>query len=55
MNSQPKPPTFSPKHRAEQISFKIRHIMADVKRHELEIKRLQAEVRALIAQVKGWL
>jgi len=41
MNSEPKPPTFSPKHRAEQISFKIRHIMADVKRHELEIKRLQ--------------
>jgi hypothetical protein len=55
MNSEPKPPTFSPKHRAEQISFQVRKIMADVKRHEIEIKRLQAEAQALIAQVKGWL
>ena len=40
MNSEPKPPAFSPKHRAQQISFEVRKIMADVKRHELEIKRL---------------
>ena len=41
MKSEPKPPAFSPKHRAEQISFEVRQIMADIKRHEFEIKRLQ--------------
>ena len=55
MSSEPKPPAFSPKHRAEQISFEVRKIMHQVRRHELEIKRLQAEAQALIVQVKGWL
>ncbi len=55
MNSEPKPPAFSPKHRAEEISFEVRKIMHQVRQHELEIKRLQAEAQALIAQVKGWL
>ena len=53
--TEPKPPTQSPQHRAEQITFQVCRIMAEVKSHEAEIKRLQAEARGLIEQVKGWL
>ncbi len=55
MNGSPKPPSYSPKHRAEQISFEVRQIMTAIQRHEREIKRLQSEAQALIAKVKGWL
>ncbi len=56
MNGErPVPPTSSPVHRVEQISFEVRRIMAEIDRHEKRIKELQLEVQALVAVVKGYM
>ncbi len=52
---RPVPPTSSPVHRVEQISFEVRRIMAEIDRHEKRIKELQLEVQALVAVVKGYM
>ncbi len=56
MNGErPVPPTSSPLHRVEQISFEVRRIMAEIDRHEKRIKELQVEVQALVTVVKGYM
>ena len=56
MNGErPVPPTSSPVHRVEQISFEVRRIMAEIDRHEKRIKELQVEVQALVTVVKGYM
>ncbi len=52
---RPVPPTSSPVHRVEQISFEVRRIMAEIDRHEKRIKELQLEVQALVTVVKGYM
>ena len=51
----PVPPTSSPVHRVEQISFEVRRIMAEIDRHEKRIRELQVEVQALVTVVKGYM
>ena len=55
VGDRPVPPTSSPVHRVEQISFEVRRIMAEIDRHEKRIKELQLEVQALVAVVKGYM
>ena len=56
MNGErPVPPTSSPLHRVEQISFEVRRIMAEIDRHEKRIRELQVEVQALVTVVKGYM
>ena len=54
VGDRPRPPTSSPVHRVEQISFEVRRIMAEIDRHEKRIKELQLEVQALVHAVRGY-
>jgi len=54
VGDRPQPPTSSPVHRVEQISFEVRRIMADIDRHEKRIKELQLEVQALVSAVRSY-
>ena len=54
VGDRPQPPTSSPVHRVEQISFEVRRIMADIDRHEKRIKELQLEVQALGSAVRSY-
>jgi hypothetical protein len=55
VGDRPVPPTSSPVHRVEQISFEVRRIMAEIDRHEKRIRELQVEVQALVTVVKGYM